>query len=158
MCCRDGITRVTGRTFSPSIQVSMASGRVRIPWAQTSKADTSHPAALAQMSTDTLSQLLKMLTSVLGTWRGRRQQTRHAPPAARQQGHKPPRRAPSVTAWPAPRTPALSLGCREEALRDRFRRRRGDGLAAPPRCRWRAIASPYLDLFAYPEKKGGFAT
>lgn len=52
----------------PSIQVSIASGKVRIPWPHTSSNDAIHPAALAQMSTDTLSQLLRMFTSVLGTW------------------------------------------------------------------------------------------
>lgn len=52
----------------PSIQVSIASGRLRIPWPHTKSSDVNHPAALAQMSTDTLSQLLKMLTSVLGTF------------------------------------------------------------------------------------------
>ena len=52
----------------PSIQVSMASGKVRMPWPHTSSSDAIHPAALAQISTDTLSQLLRMFTSVLGTW------------------------------------------------------------------------------------------
>lgn len=55
-------------TFMPSIQVSIASGRVRMPWPHTKSNDANHPAALAQMSTDTLSQLLRMLTSVLGTF------------------------------------------------------------------------------------------
>lgn len=54
-------------TFMPSIQVSIASGTVRIPCPQTSTNDINHPAALAQISTDTLSQLLNMFTSVIGT-------------------------------------------------------------------------------------------
>lgn len=55
-------------TFMPSIHDSIASGRFRMPWPHTSMTEASHPAALAQSSTDTLSQLLKMFTKVLGTW------------------------------------------------------------------------------------------